>query len=191
MSKIKNRVKEKEEKITTIFDKVWPILLRFGIASIWIYAGVFEKLLNPGFLNPGSTSYVGITIQVLMQGPIMRGFLEAVVLPHVMLVGELVMIGEITFAILTLTGAFSRLASTVAFYTNFIYFLSAYWADTEEYGINLLMMLVDLYIVINGVKGPSIDSLIARKWNKINDWKLWFLVGSLFYLSIILFLYFT
>ena len=172
-------------------SKVFPILARIGLGTIWIYAGVFEKLLKPGYLNPNSPSYVGITIQVLMQGPLMRGFLEAVVLPHVYLVGLLVMIGEICFGVLTLTGTLSRFTNTVAFYQNLIYFLSAYWADTEEYGINLLMMILDLYIVFNGVAGPSVDSLISKKWKGIDNWKLWFLAGSVFYLAVVLFLYFT
>lgn len=45
----------------------------------------------------------------------------------------------------------SRLASTVALYTNLIYFLSAYWTGTEEYGINLLLMLLNLYLVVRGL----------------------------------------
>jgi thiosulfate dehydrogenase [quinone] large subunit len=121
----------------------------------------------------------------------MRGFLESVVLPHVYLVGILVMIAEICFGVLTLTGTMSRFVNTVAFYQNLIYFLSAYWADTEEYGINLLMMILDLYIVFNGVAGPSVDSLIGKKWEKINDWKIWFFIGSIFYLAVVIYLYIT
>ena len=185
-----SRRRVREEKVTP-FNKVFPIMVRIALATTWIYAGVFEKLLKPGYLNPASTSYVGVTIQVLMQGPLMRGFLEAVVLPHVYLVGLLVMIGEICFGVLTLTGTMSRFVNTVAFYQNLIYFLSAYWADTEEYGINLMMMILDLYIVFNGIAGPSVDSLISKKWRKINDWKLWFVAGTIFYLSVVLYLYFT
>lgn len=181
----------REEKVSTRYNNIFPILTRLGLATTWIYAGVFEKLLNPGYLNPASTSYVGVTIQVLLQGPLMRGFLESVVLPHVYLVGILVMIAEICFGVLTLTGTMSRFVNTVAFYQNLIYFLSAYWADTEEYGINLLMMILDLYIVFNGVAGPSVDSLIGKKWGKINDWKIWFFIGSIFYLAVVIYLYIT
>ena len=174
-----------------LYNNVFPLLVRIGLGTMWLYAGVVEKLLNPGYLNPASTSYVGITIQILMQGPLMRWFLEAVVFPHVYLVGLLVMIGEISFGVLTISGTFSRLANTVAFYTNLIYFLSAYWVDAEEYGINLLMMILDLYIVFNGVTAPSIDYLISKKWGAINNWKLWFIAGSVFYAFIILFIYFA
>ncbi|BFH73039.1 DoxD domain-containing protein [Sulfurisphaera javensis] len=166
----------------------WPNFMRLALATIWIYAGVFEKLLNSGYLNPSSTSYVGITIQVLMQGPIMREFLQIVVLPHVLLVGELVMIGEITFGIFNLLGLMTRLTNTIAFYTNLIYFLSAFWVDTEEYGINLLMMIIELYLIYKGSQDFGLDALIRRKIKQIDNAKLWFIMGSLFYLCIILYL---
>ncbi|MBB5254182.1 DoxD domain-containing protein [Sulfurisphaera ohwakuensis] len=169
----------------------WPNFMRLALATIWIYAGVFEKLLNPGYLNPSSTSYVGITIEVLMQGPIMRPFLENVVLPHVLLVGELVMIGEISFGILNLLGLMTRFTNTVAFYTNLIYFLSAYWVDTEEYGINLLMMIIELYLIYKGAQDFGLDALVRGKFKKIEDPKIWFIAGTVFYVGIILFLLFT
>lgn len=166
----------------------WPNFMRLSLATIWIYAGVFEKLLNPGYLNPSSTSYIGITIQVLMQGPVMREFLEYVVLPHVLLVGKLVMIGEISFGIFNLFGFMTRFVNTVAFYTNLIYFLSAFWVDTEEYGINLLMMIIELYLIYKGSQDFGIDRFIRKKFTIIENPKLWFTIGSIFYLGVVLYL---
>lgn len=174
-----------------VYNRVFPLLIRIGLGTMWLYAGVVEKLLDPGYLNPSSKSYVGITIEILMGSPIMRGFLEAVVFPHVYLVGLLVMIGEISIGTLTLLGVLSRFTNTVAFYTNLIYFLSAYWVDAEEYGLNLLMMVLDLYIVFNGPSSPSVDSLISKAWKRVDDWKLWFAAGSVLYIFVILFIYFV
>ncbi|QIW23723.1 DoxX family membrane protein [Sulfolobus sp. S-194] len=169
----------------------WPNFMRLALATIWIYAGVFEKLLNPGYLNPSSTSYVGITIEVLMQGPIMKPFLEYVVLPHVLLVGELVMIGEISFGILNLLGLMTRFTNTVAFYTNLIYFLSAYWVDTEEYGINLLMMIIELYLIYKGSQDFGLDALIRRKFRQVENAKILFIAGSILYACVIFYLLFV
>jgi len=177
-------------KTVNLSNKAWPTLVRLAVATIWAYAGIFEKLLNPGFLNPASTSYVGITVQYLAEGSPIRGFLYAVVFPHVLLVGELVMVGEVSFAILTFLGLANRLSGTVAFYTNLIYFLSAYWTGTEEYGINLLLMIFDAFLVINGPGPLSLDWLISRRSRIMNMSLLWFSIGTILYLSVILFLLF-
>jgi thiosulfate dehydrogenase [quinone] large subunit len=52
-------------KTVNLSNKAWLTLVRLAVATIWAYAGIFEKLLNPGFLNPASTSYVGITVKYL------------------------------------------------------------------------------------------------------------------------------
>ncbi|QKR00162.1 DoxX family membrane protein [Metallosphaera tengchongensis] len=164
---------------------LWQTLVRIAVASIWIDAGVFNKLLNPGFLNPGSTAYIGFTLQYLAEGSPIRAFLYSVVFPHPQLVGILVMIGEISFGVLTLLGFMSRLAGTVAFYTNLIYFLSAYWTGTEEYGINLLLMLFNLYLVAKGPGYLSVDQLIQRKLRIVERPLPWLVLGSLVYLIVI------
>ncbi|MEM2710191.1 MAG: TQO small subunit DoxD, partial [Candidatus Methanomethylicia archaeon] len=65
------------------------IILRIAMSSIWLYAGIL-KLMNPGFLNPASTQYVGFTIQYLAQGSLIKGFLYTITIPHPQLVGILV-----------------------------------------------------------------------------------------------------
>lgn len=162
--------------------------LRLITASIWLNAGVLGKLLNPGFLDPNSNEYVGITIQYLAQGSVIKGFLYAVAFPHPILVGELVLIGEIIFGVFLLLGLFVRLTSTAAFYTNLIYFLSAAWTGAEEYGLNLLMMIVELYLIIHGSDNLSLEHLIKRK-AKLIDSKLWIVVSSVIYSLVILYLY--
>ncbi|MDT7862249.1 MAG: TQO small subunit DoxD [Saccharolobus sp.] len=163
-------------------------VLRLVTASIWLNAGIFDKLLNPGFLDPNSNDYVGLTILYFSQGSIIRGFLYAVAFPHPILTGILVMIGEISFGVLLLLGLGVRLASTTAFYTNLIYFLSAAWTGAEEYGINLLMMTVDVFLIIYGSDYFSLDSIIAKKFSIINNKKIWVITGSIIYLVVILFL---
>lgn len=164
------------------------LILRIAVASIWLDAGVLNKLLNPGFLNPGSTSYIGFTVQYLAEGSPIRGFLYTVVFPHVYTVGVLVMIGEISFGILTLLGFMSRLASTVALYTNLIYFLSAYWTGTEEYGINLLLMLLNLYLVWKGPGQFSLDGVISSRLKLLQNPIPWAIAGTLIYAIVILYL---
>ncbi|EZQ07070.1 TQO small subunit DoxD [Candidatus Acidianus copahuensis] len=167
----------------------WEVAMRLIVASIWINAGVFDKLLNPGFLNPNSNSYIGFTILYFSQGSIIKGFLYAVAFPHPILTGQLVMIGEITFGTLLFLGLTTRMAATAAFYTNLIYFLSAAWTGAEEYGINLLMMAVDVYLILYGSNEFSVDSLLSHKIKIIKDPKPWIIVASLVYISVVIYLY--
>ncbi|AEB95805.1 TQO small subunit DoxD [Metallosphaera cuprina] len=169
-------------------QNIEKLIIRLAVSSIWINAGVLNKLLNPGFLNPGSTSFIGFTVQYLAEGSPIRAFLYYAVFPHLYTVGVLVMIGEISFGVLTLLGLMSKLASSVAFYTNLIYFLSAYWTGADEYGINLLLMLLDLYILIKGAGTISIDYLIEKRIKIIRSGKLWFALGSIIYLVVVLYL---
>ncbi|WP_054846553.1 TQO small subunit DoxD [Sulfuracidifex tepidarius] len=162
-------------------------MFRLIAGSIWIVAGVLDKLLNPGFLNPDSTKYVGFTIQYFAEGSPIKGFLYSVAFPNPVLTGELVIIGEISFGVLFMSGMLTKLASTCALYTNLIYFLSAAWTGATEYGINLLLMGVDLYFLVNGAKRLSIDSMAPESplWST----KLWFTAGSVLYLLVVIFLY--
>ncbi|BBG25995.1 TQO small subunit DoxD [Sulfuracidifex tepidarius] len=165
----------------------WDVMFRVIAGSIWLVAGVVDKLLNPGFLNPESTKYIGFTIQYFAQGSPIKDFLYAVAFPNPVLTGELVMIGEISFGVLLMAGMLTKLASTCAFYTNLIYFLSAAWTGATEYGINLLLLGIDLYFLVNGARKFSVDSLAPGSplWST----KIWFTVGSVIYLSVVVFLY--
>jgi thiosulfate dehydrogenase [quinone] large subunit len=172
----------------TEYNLSWPAALRFAASSVWIYAGVIKKLLDPGFLNPSSTSYVGLTVQYLAQGPLLRPFLYAAVFPHVMLVGFLVMVGEVSFAILTMLGLLNRLTGTVALYTNLVYLLSAYWAGAEEYGVNLFLIIADLLLVLGAQDPLSLDSLLSRKLRLLRRPLPWFVAGTSIYSAIIVYL---
>lgn len=167
--------------------EIWVTLLRLISASTWLYAGVIGKLLNPGFLDPGSTDYVGLMIQYFAQGALIKGFLYAVVFPHPKLVGELVMIGEIIFGAFLLVGLLTKLIATGSFFTNLIYFLSAAWVGAVDYGTNLMMMFADIYLMLNGADNLSIDHFLKKRIKIINsNW--WIVVGSLIYAAVILYL---
>ncbi|WP_069284203.1 TQO small subunit DoxD [Saccharolobus sp. A20] len=168
-------------------DEIWNTIVRISLASIWLYAGVIGKLLNPGFLNPNSNQYVGLTIQYFSQGSIIRGFLYAVAFPHPILTGILVMIGEISFGISLLLGLGVKLSSTTAFYTNLIYFLSASWTGAEEYGLNLLMMILDVYFIIYGGSKYCLDNFLPK--SIVNNTKICLITGSVIYLGVVIFLF--
>lgn len=164
----------------------WSTSMRVILGISWLYAGVLEKLMNPGFLNPGSPEYVGITLQYLAQGSVIRGFLDYVVVPQPYLTGVLVMIGEISFGVLTLSGAFTRLASAVALITNGIYFLAAEWSSFEEFALNLIWMALDIYFLVYGPGQFSIDSLVKWKTDVGIKWAVVLSVGI--YISVIMLL---
>ncbi|MBW9141644.1 MAG: DoxX family membrane protein [Candidatus Aramenus sp.] len=169
-------------------DDFWSLALRLSLASIWLNAGVLGKLLNPGFLNPNSNDYVGLTILYFAQGSPIRGFLYAVAFPHPILTGILVMIGEISFGLSFLLGLGVRLSGTTAFATNLIYFLSASWTGAEEFGINLLMMLLDAYFVAYGAGRYSLDEILERKTRVVSS-KYLVVVGIAIYAVVVMWLY--
>ncbi|MCI2413927.1 MAG: DoxX family membrane protein [Candidatus Aramenus sp.] len=169
-------------------DDFWGLALRLSLASIWFNAGVLGKLFNPGFLNPNSNDYVGLTILYFAQGSPIRGFLYAVAFPHPILTGVLVMVGEISFGLSFLLGLGVRLSGTTAFATNLIYFLSASWTGAEEFGINLLMMLLDAYFIAYGAGRYSLDRALERKTRVVNS-KYLVMAGVAIYVAVVLWLY--
>ncbi|AHC52064.1 TQO small subunit DoxD [Sulfolobus acidocaldarius SUSAZ] len=165
-------------------DEIWSTVVRISLASIWLYASVFGKLLNPGFLDPNSDEFVGLTIQYLSQGSIIRNFLYAVAFPHPIITGIIVMVGEMIFGLTMLLGLGVKLSAVTGFYTNLIYFLSASWTGAEEYGLNLLMMILNLYFLLNNPGRYSLDNLLSQ--DVMSNTKIWVATGSIIYLGVIL-----
>src|SRR5204862_5403475 len=68
--------------------------LRLFLGVTFVYAGA-QKLLDPGFLHDGASSYIGTQLEGFAAGTPGGGLLRALALPHPMLAGVGVAIAEI------------------------------------------------------------------------------------------------
>ncbi len=101
--------------------------LRFFLGLTFLYAGI-QKISDPGFLNPGSTTYIGSQLQgFALHSPI--GFLiDVFALPTPQLTGIGVIVTELAVGILVIAGVATRWAAVVGALVNLVFFLTASWA---------------------------------------------------------------
>ena len=100
--------------------------LRFFLGLTFIYAGL-QKISDPGFLQPGSSTYIGAQLQAYAaHSPI--GFLvQAFGLATPQLTGTVVIAAELAIGVLVTAGLATRWAAGVGAIVNFIFFLTASW----------------------------------------------------------------
>jgi len=101
--------------------------LRAFLGATFVYAGV-QKISDPGFLQSGSTTYIGTQLQgFAAQSPI--GFLvDIFALPRPQLTGIGVIAAELAIGALVLAGIATRWAAAAGALVNLVFFLTASWA---------------------------------------------------------------
>jgi thiosulfate dehydrogenase (quinone) large subunit len=104
---------------------ILPLRLFLGVT--FVYAGV-QKIADPGFLQPGSTTYIGTQLQAFAaQSPI--GFLiDIFALPTPQLTGIGVIAAELAIGALVLAGIATRWAAAAGALVNLVFFLTASWS---------------------------------------------------------------
>lgn len=100
--------------------------LRLFLGATFVYAGL-QKVWDPGFLQPGSTTYIGTQLQAFAaQSPI--GFLlDIFALPTPQLTGIGVIAVELVIGGLVFAGIATRWAAAAGALVNLAFFLSASW----------------------------------------------------------------
>ena len=100
--------------------------LRYFLGATFVYAGL-QKIADPGFLQPGSATYIGAQLQAFAaQSPI--GFLITIfALPTPQLTGIAVIATELIVGALVIAGIATRWAAVVGAAVNFVFFLTASW----------------------------------------------------------------
>ncbi|HET7420721.1 MAG TPA: TQO small subunit DoxD [Candidatus Dormibacteraeota bacterium] len=100
--------------------------LRFFLGVTFVYAGV-QKIADPGFLQPGSSTYIGNQLQAYVaHSPI--GFLvQAFGLATPQLTGIAVIAIELVIGALVVAGVATRWAAAAGAVVNFVFFLTASW----------------------------------------------------------------
>jgi thiosulfate dehydrogenase [quinone] large subunit len=101
--------------------------LRYFLGATFMYAGL-QKIADPGFLQPGSSTYIGTQLQgFATQSPI--GFLiNAFALSTPQLTGLAVIATELVVGAAVIAGLATRRAAAVGAAVNLVFFLTASWS---------------------------------------------------------------
>jgi thiosulfate dehydrogenase [quinone] large subunit len=102
------------------------IPLRLFLGLTFVYAGL-QKIADPGFLQPGSTTYIGTQLSSFaIHSPI--GFLlDWLALPVPQLAGIGVIVTELVIGALVILGLATRWAAAAGALLSFVLFLTASW----------------------------------------------------------------
>src|SRR5690242_2980154 len=103
---------------------ILPLRLFLGVSFVW---ASFDKLLDPGFLNPNALSYVGNQLGAGTRDSPLAGFLTTVALPNAGLFGALVMAGELLIGLAVLLGWFTRFSAVMGLLINLVFYLTITW----------------------------------------------------------------
>lgn len=127
--------------------------LRLFLGATFVYAGI-QKIADPGFLQPGSPTYIGTQLQSFAsQSPI--GFLiEIFALPTPQLTGLAVIAAELAIGALVIAGIATRWAAAGGALVNLVFFLTASWAVQPYFlGSDSIYTVAWITIVIVGDLG--------------------------------------
>jgi thiosulfate dehydrogenase [quinone] large subunit len=100
--------------------------LRFFLGLTFVYAGL-QKISDPGFLQPGSATYIGTQLQSFVGHSPIYFLLQWFALPDPQLAGVAVLAAELVIGALTLLGIATRWAAAAGALLSFVLFLTASW----------------------------------------------------------------
>ena len=126
MSKKKARRVQAESAPPDRWVAYGTLPLRLFLGATFVYAGL-QKIADPGFLQPGSSTYIGTQLQgFAAHSPI--GFLiDVFALPLPQLTGVAVIGTELIVGALVIAGVATRWAAVVGALVNLMFFLTASW----------------------------------------------------------------
>jgi thiosulfate dehydrogenase (quinone) large subunit len=102
------------------------IPLRLFLGLTFVYAGL-QKIADPGFLQPGSTTYIGTQLQSFATHSPIGFLLDWLALPVPQLAGIGVIITELVIGGLVILGLGTRWAAAAGAVLSFVLFLTASW----------------------------------------------------------------
>ena len=141
-----------------------PLRLFLGIT--FVYAGV-QKLTDPQFFKPSALGFIGNQIMAFAHGSPIHNFLLHVALPHAVLFGALIALGEIAIGSGTLLGFLFRPAAFFGMLLSLMFFLSASWhVYPYFYGADIVFFFAWTPLLLAGPLGsglPSVDALLVRR----------------------------
>ncbi len=130
---------------------ILPLRLFLGVT--FVYAGL-QKISDPGFLQPGSSTYIGTQLQgFATHSPI--GFLiDAFALPTPQLTGLAVIATELVVGVLVLVGLATRWAAVTGALVNLVFFLTASWMVQPYFlGSDSIYVVAWITLALTGDQG--------------------------------------
>jgi thiosulfate dehydrogenase (quinone) large subunit len=148
------------------FSGIVLLPLRLFLGITFLYAGI-QKLTDPQFFNPSATGFIGRQIMAFAQGSPIHNLLLHLALPHAVIFGALIALGEIAIGIGTLLGFLFRPAAFFGMLLSLLFFLSASWhVYPYFYGADIVFFFAWTPLLIAGPLGsglPSIDAVLVRR----------------------------
>ena len=100
--------------------------LRFFLGVTFLFAGL-QKVADPGFLDPGSTTYIGTQLHSFAAHSPIGFLIDTFALPTPQLTGLAVIATELVVGVMVIAGIATRWAAVVGALVNFVFFLTASW----------------------------------------------------------------
>jgi thiosulfate dehydrogenase (quinone) large subunit len=139
-----------------------PVRLFLGVT--FVYAG-YQKLSDPGFLHPGSATYIGTQLHAFASGTPGGFLLRWFAIPEPRLAGVGVALAEIAIGLLTTAGLLTRWAAAAGLGLNLVLFLTASWTTTPYFlGPDIVFCFAWLPLVLVGAADqPAVDTLLLAR----------------------------
>jgi thiosulfate dehydrogenase [quinone] large subunit len=113
-----------------------------------------QKIADPGFLQPGASTYIGAQLQGFATHSPIGFLLEWFAIPAPQLAGIGVIAAELVIGALTLLGLATRLAATAGALLSFVLFLTASWTVQPYFlGSDSIYTVAWVTLVIVGDQG--------------------------------------
>ncbi len=156
-------------KITTVLTRrtipgggILPLRLFLGLS--FLSAG-FDKLTDPGYLDPSARNYIGQQITSMAPGTPLEGFLTNIAAPNATLLGVMTMGGEFCIGIAILLGLLTRFSAVMGLFLNLTFFLSATWDVRPFYfGADLPYVFAWLTLALAGPGPFALDAWLGNWW---------------------------
>lgn len=127
--------------------------LRLFLGLTFVYAGL-QKIADPGFLQPGSSTYIGTQLQGFAAHSPIAFLIDVFALPTPQLTGILVIATELVVGVLVLVGIATRWAAAVGAMVNFVFFLTASWMVQPYFlGSDSIYVVAWITLVLTGDQG--------------------------------------
>ena len=127
--------------------------LRLFLGATFVYAGL-QKIADPGFLQPGASTYIGTQLQGFAPHSPIGFLLEWLAIPIPQLAGVGVIAAELAIGVLVLLGLATRWAAAAGAFLNFVLFLTASWTVQPYFlGSDSIYTVAWITLVLVGDQG--------------------------------------
>lgn len=136
--------------------------LRLFLGVTFVYAGI-QKFTDPQFFNPKAAGYIGKQIISFAHGSPIQGILLHLALPHAMLFGAAIALGEIAIGLGALFGFLLRPAAFFGFLLSLMFFLSAsFHVFPYFYGSDIVFVFAWITLMLAGPLRTGLPTLDGR-----------------------------